>query len=242
MKEITRLITIRNYNILVSCCLLMTCACAEKKLDYFPGDEGIRWDYSLTYVTVDETRNERLIIENLPPEELDGTEVLLKKNLQGDELVYSERPSGLFSLGYFTREGRQRKFVSEQRLVVPRPALPGSTWQSVLRTVALENGGPRGVIVEEEVEVEALVTSVNDVVKVKAGRFRNCLRIEKKGQKRLPLGKYQYLGDTQLRVHETSWYAPGVGLVKVSRREETDARLLKQGSYELELRSVAGIK
>ena len=241
MRETARPITKYNYNFLVSCCLLVACACAEKKLDYFPGDEGMRWDYSLTYITADETRNERLIIEILPPEELDGSEVLLKKNLQGDELVYSERASGLFSLGYFTRDGKQRKFVAEERLVVPRPALPGSAWQSVLRTVALENGGPRGVTIEEEVKVEALVTSINDIVKVKAGRFRDCLRIEKKGEKRLPLGKYQYIGDTQLRVRETSWYAPGVGLVKVSRREETDARLLKQGSYELELRSVTGI-
>ena len=214
----------------------------KKKLEYFPQAEGIRWLYSLTYETVDESRNERLMIENLPAAEMDGHEVLLQKTLQGDELVYSEREEGLFRDGYFTGRGAKRRFVPQEQLLIPRPAVTGAKWQSTLKTIALENGGPRGVVIDEQVSVEAVVKSLNDVVNVKAGRFRNCLRIEKVGEKDIPLGKYQYIGNTRLRVRETSWYAPGVGLVKVSRQEETDARLLKQGKYELELRSVAGLE
>ena len=78
---------------------------AKKKLEYFPQAEGIRWLYSLTYETVDESRNERLMIENLPAAEKNGHEVLLQKTLQGDELVYSEREEGLFRDGYFTGPG-----------------------------------------------------------------------------------------------------------------------------------------
>ena len=241
MKERTRLITKSNSYILALCCLLMLCSCAKKELEYFPSDEGVRWVYSLSYETIDDSRNERLIVENMSSGNIDGNEVLLQKTLQGDEMVYSERQPGLFRLGYFTGQGDRRIFISEEQLVLPRPTLLDTNWQGSLRTVALENGGPRGVVIDEQVDVKAVVKSVNDVVMVKAGRFRNCLRIEKKGKKRLPLGKYQYIGETELRVYETSWYAPGVGLVKISRREETDARLLKQGNYELELRSVTGI-
>jgi hypothetical protein len=44
-----------------------------------------------------------------------------------------------------------------------------------------------------------------------------------------------YIGRTIVRVNETSWYAPGVGLVKSIREETTESQALDKGQLIIEL-------
>lgn len=44
-----------------------------------------------------------------------------------------------------------------------------------------------------------------------------------------------YIGLTLINVEQTSWYAPGVGLVKIERLETTQRKVLDKGSLLIEL-------
>ncbi|MDX1519073.1 MAG: hypothetical protein R3318_03045, partial [Gammaproteobacteria bacterium] len=83
------------------------------------------------------------------------------------------------------------------------------------------------------VPVVATIESMRDTVKVPAGTFRNCMRIRTEGKAFVDAGNY--VGNTVVGVDETSWYAPGVGLVKTVRKETTTKKALDYGEIILEL-------
>jgi hypothetical protein len=76
---------------------------------------------------------------------------------------------------------------------------------------------------------------MTDMVKVPAGAFENCMRVVMSGNAFVDAGNY--VGKTIVRVTETNWYAPGVGLVKSVREESTKHRALDKGGIILELES-----
>ena len=61
------------------------------------------------------------------------------------------------------------------------------------------------------------ITSLDESVKVPAGRFSRCLRVDAVGFLDLP--QRILLGIRTIKVEQTQWYAPEVGLVKMTRRE-----------------------
>jgi hypothetical protein len=151
--------------------------------------------------------------------------------------MYAEDDSGLFQLGYIRGDDPGRIFVSKKRYLFQYPLIAGTEWKDTITTIALKNGGPRGVVITEEVPVKVVLEAVDDKVRVAAGTFRHCLRIVRTGDLIIPLGRYQYISETQISVKETSWYAPNVGLVKSVRTEKTQSRLLDHGDHQMELSS-----
>ncbi len=81
--------------------------------------------------------------------------------------------------------------------------------------------------------MEVTVASLSETVSVPAGTFGNCLKITRSGSMMKDAGNY--VGLTLVNVEETSWYAPGVGLVKLERIETTQSDALDQGSLLIEL-------
>ena len=68
-----------------------------------------------------------------------------------------------------------------------------------------------------------------------AGRFENCMRVEISGNAFTDAGNY--VGITIVRLSETNWYAPGVGLVKSVHKESTKHKALDKGEIILMLES-----
>ncbi|MCY4360667.1 MAG: hypothetical protein OXE42_00570, partial [Gammaproteobacteria bacterium] len=61
------------------------------------------------------------------------------------------------------------------------------------------------------------ITSLDETVNVPAGHFSRCLRIDAVGFLDLP--QRIMLGIRRFKVEQTQWYAPEVGLIKMTRRE-----------------------
>ena len=181
------------------------------------------------------TEQQKYIIANMPKKIIAGQEVFIQKTLTGNKLVYSENDSGVFQLGFMRADDSEKTFISSKNYLFRYPLKPGVTWQGSVDTLALRNGGPRGVIIKEEVPVRVKLVSVSDNVRVPAGTFTRCLRIERVGEFHIVAGKYQYIPETRVTIKDTAWYAPNVGLVKSIRIEETQFRLLDRGEYHLEL-------
>ena len=217
------------------CLLFFTSACAEKPSSYFPLETGITWEYNATMTTMNGTEHQKYIIANIPKKIIAGQKVSIQRTLAGNELVYSENDSGVFQLGYVRAGDPEKTFISSKNYLFRYPLKPGVTWQNSVNTLALRNGGPRGVIIKEEVPVQVRLVSVSDNVRVPAGTFTRCLRIERVGEIHIVAGKYQYIPETSVTIKDTAWYAPNVGLVKSVRIEETQYKLLDRGEYHLEL-------
>ncbi len=219
------------------CLLFCLSGCMDKAPSYFPLETGFSWQYKAVMATMDTTVKYKHILENMPKKSIAGEAAYIQQTLSGDEYVYGEDESGVFQLGYIRGGDAERMFVPKKRYVFHYPLTPGSSWQGRVTTMALRNSGPRGVVITEDVPVQVKLTAINDKVRVAAGTFRHCLRIERTGETIIPEGKYQYIQKTKLTVKDTEWYAPGVGLVKSVRTETTQSRLLDHGEYRMELYS-----
>jgi hypothetical protein len=219
--------------------LLCLPACTEKTPGYFPLETPYSWQYKAALNTMDTTKKQKYIIANMPKKSIEGQEQFIQRTLTGSEYVYAEDESGVYQLGYVRGDDPEHTFVPEKRVLFPYPLVTGTKWQDSVRTMALEKTGPHGAEIIENVPVQATLVAMDAKVKVAAGIFTNCLRIERTGEVFVPMGKYQYVQETVVSVKDTRWYAPGVGLVKSVRLESTQLRLLDHGEYQMELYAIS---
>ena len=66
-----------------------------------------------------------------------------------------------------------------------------------------------------------------------AGRFDDCIRVEATGVTLVPADRGSL--EVEVKVTQTEWYAPGVGLVKSTRLEAAESPFLRNGEYLQEL-------
>lgn len=226
-----------KYRIVGLILLLAMSACADKSPSYYPLKTGYRWQYRAVMTTMDATEKQKYFITNMPKKTIAGEQVFIQRTLTGSEYAFGQDESGVFQLGYTRGDNAEQTFVQDLHYIFHYPLIPGTEWQDSVKTMALRNAGPRGVVITENVPVQVKLVAVNDKVRVAAGTFRNCIRIERTGEVLVPSGKYQYIQQTTVTVKDTAWYAPGVGLVKSVRDEGTGSRLLDHGEYRMELYS-----
>ena len=104
--------------------------------------------------------------------------------------------------------------------IIGFPLREGTTWSSTARLQLfdlpkkLEDGWDG---LSRYMTMDYTVTSLHESVKVPAGRFSRCLRIDAVGFLDLP--QRIMLGIRMIKVEQTQWYAPEVGLIKMTRRE-----------------------
>ncbi len=190
--------------------------CAPAGHDYFPLGTEQSWEYSLQRTIKGEKHTGKIVIANLAPATLKGTTLYPKRRLDNRLEWFRKTDKGIFRVGPGLRPLRE---------VLPLPVKVGSQWQDITRVRFLRVTGAFARTFKErahkDMPIHYVVESVSDTVEVPAGRFENCLRVSGKGS---ILGGQildQFLGIHEIRVAETDWYAPGVGLVKRVRTEST---------------------
>ena len=204
--------------------------------DYFPLESGIHWRYSVFYETMDGPTDSIFVIENLPVSRIDGNTVYTQKTLNDQYYIFTRDETGILFLGEKLASDSIDNKASEY--VFRYPLETGHKWEGASRTrVLMKTGPPQKTLykIHVDIPVEFEVISTNETVTVPAGVFKNCLRIRTKGSGFYNAGNY--IGKTIISIHDTSWYAPGVGLVKVIREEMTTSRALDLGTLVMELES-----
>ncbi len=217
--------------------VLVSQALAQQKLEYFPLKAGVAKHYlatrsQSTLIDGKRTENGNLSAKSEILEEMAGTSRALgkeaflvratrKDSVSGGpkgaqnvasktESYYQVKPDGIFLLAnirdYLSSGPRPESTHFEPPLqVIKLPVVFGKGWKV----------GPmkfQGVTVNPEAIVEG-----NEDVTVPAGTFKNCLKV--KTFTNDVRGTFQGIGGVVMQVAggkllTTSWYAPGVGLVK----------------------------
>ncbi len=209
--------------------------CSKESESYFPLGQNNSWYYKGRLASRVHDETIRRVVSIAEDRAIDGVNTSVQRTLAGNEHFFRANDSGILRVGYQEKGNETPVIYKKKRYLFRYPLEQDKTWDDTLTTVSLRSGEPRGIIINEQVPVTARLVSLNDKVRVAAGVFKNCLRVEKQGELLLGEGKYQRLPQTLIKVKEVSWYAKGVGLLKLVRDESSDYVVLGEGHLELEL-------
>ena len=226
----------RNASFVFLLITLICSGCSKKEPSYFPLSNGYKWRYDVLLETRDGVRRQKYILNNLGESELDGAPVYLRESLDGTVLYYLDSNKGIYYLGSINDKKIKPEFNKDKQLVIPEPHVANTKWEQTTTTKLLKKTGPPQKTVFEifaKVDLEARIESLDDVVTVPAGRFKNCMKITMSGSSFKDAGNY--VGLTLVNVEQTSWYAEGVGLIKMERIETTQSDALDKGTLLIEL-------
>jgi hypothetical protein len=196
--------------------LLLLAACLPASTpDYFPLDAGRLWDYRITRTIKGETQVQRLMLASLPPADVDGERYYGRRRLDGLIELFQVTPEGVMRIDAAGRPVR----------VLPAEHGPGSRWEQPTQILFLEVTGAFSETFQERgrqsIPLEFVVETDKDTVEVAAGTFTNCLRVKSSGSIFAGRTLKEFMGISFIKVDQTEWYAPGVGLVKRVRKEHT---------------------
>jgi len=222
--------------LIIQCICFLLLACDQGKNNYYPLQGGYYWRYQMHYQIMNGPDDTFYIIENMPPVKDDKGWIYEQLTMDGRSYYYRNDNAGLL----LTRRSRHLDLTDDireiNRYLFQYPLEQGRQWQSETYSRVLIRIGPPQKTefqIVAKVPVAVTIESMTDTVKVPAGVFKNCMRIKSKGKSFIDAGNY--VGNTVVGIDETSWYAPGVGLIKSVRKETTTAKALDYGEIILEL-------
>ena len=216
--------------------IFLLVSCGQSDFDYFPLDKGKYWRYAMTYQTMDGTFKGVYAVENLGQHIIDDQNIYVRQLLDGSYNYLQVDDKGIFLNSREKTVDLDTEYKEDSHYIFQYPLQAGTTWEDAVISKALIKTGPPQKTefhIVAKVPVDVVIESMSDTVEVPAGVFTNCMRITLKGSTFTDAGNY--VGKTVVRVNETNWYAPGIGLVKSVRQEATKHRALDKGEIILEL-------
>jgi len=221
--------------------LTLLSACSKPNTSYFPLADGYSWKYHVTTKTMGGEAQQKFIATIIETQSIEGKETSVKQTLTGLQILFQNNDAGTKRIGYRIPEGALYKNVEDEFLILPAKNVLDAEWDSFITTQTLSLSKPenKNNQLNAKIPVKNKIESLTDVVKVRAGEFRNCLRLHTKGFAFTTLDNY--IGRTLVEIEQTNWYAPGVGLVKSVLIETTTSDALNRGELIMELESYAGL-
>lgn len=212
------------------CAILGFSACDDSAADYFPLGSGSVWVYRQTIFINNhgnsggrETHRFVTAVTNLAPRTTEQARLFPRIYADGRMLYYEEADDGI-ALAAASDAYDEHFDPIAPRYVIKYPIAKGTAWEmpgetQILRRSFLGTFGTISKPVQVEGNMEFEIQSLNDMVRVAAGTFHHCLRVQGVGKANLQWGAPY--GIVVITVKTTEWYAPSVGLVKRIREEST---------------------
>ena len=232
--------SILKRNLLLQVLLFLICmfaGCDRHARDqYFPLGAGKYWRYIMSYKTMDGNFKGVYAVENLEQTKKNGELLYVRKLLDGSLNYFRITPEGILLVAREKTVDLKTEYEEEGHYIFQFPAQEGTQWKdTTVSRVLIKTGPPQKTEfhIVAKVPVTARIDSMTDTVRVPAGIFKNCMRVNISGDAFTNAGNY--VGLTVVKINETNWYAPGVGLVKSIRKETTKSKALDKGKISMEL-------
>ena len=212
-------------------------ACSPPAERYFPLEAGTWRYYQTTTKILDETKHQRRISGIVEKKQTERGSIFVLRQAPAQDSYLQISNDGIYRLAT-----RDRMLLTEKWEQTPQKLLPldpklGDSWviDSRLgliesRTFARQDRLRNRII---PVQLHYAVSSLQESVTVPAGTFDNCLLLNASGKVTVRTDRGN--ASAEVIVSRRDWYAPGVGLVKSVRVEESESPFLKPGSYEQSL-------
>lgn len=203
---------------------------------YFPLVPGSQWQYRVERTTMDGTRQLRYAISVSAPAANEPADMRSRVTLDGQRYVYRVTDDGTYRVGVQRRHGQHMAEDDQQQLVMPAHPRVDQQWRESTPTAVLESSAPPWESlfrVQVAVDMRYRIAAIDAEISTVAGEFKQCVLLEGEGQTEADLGNG--VGQTSIKVASREWYAPGVGLVRMERNEQTNAKALSGGALVMEL-------
>jgi len=196
--------------------LLLIGGCDDTSVDYFPLGESLWWQYRVERTIKGEHHEQKLILVNLPPRNLEEGTFYPQRRMDDRFEFYARDANGIYWVNEMNGERLQ---------ILAQPLAVNTKWEGQTRFFFLEMTGGFAPAFRERAQsrmvLEYTVESLEDTVVVAAGKFTNCMRVRATGSNFAGMKLKELFGIRFLKVEQTEWYAPGVGLIKRERNEFT---------------------
>lgn len=180
------------------------------------------------------------VVTNRPALTVDNQTVFPRMYQDGHRYYYVAQDDGIRLAAEHPAGGET---VTEEagQYALKYPLKPGTSWPVgsqtyLLRRQVFSLTAVIMVPITVPIEVTYTIEATDDTVRVPAGVFRNCLRVHGTAASVRDLG--DRLGNAEVQVDATEWFAPGVGLVKMVRKEDSHPESPASGSMAIELERV----
>ena len=186
--------------------------------DFFPLRQGNFWVYEVRDAD-GRAAIERVLVRGTVPwktREIEAVVVEESGGMSGEfDLDVSWHPVVYYRRGLFLYKFSSVSFVGGElhevsvgegeEKVLPENPVEQPEWQSDF-DIFRESAGA-----DYSARMVSIATPADGVVKVRAGTFRNCLRVDTQS---VLTSQVPHAPASRLSFHYVDWYAPGVGLVK----------------------------
>ncbi len=211
--------------------------CAPQDASPVPTDPGRWWYYQTRAQILKEVSEQRLLVTNLGRDE----NFLRQRRQANWDHRYEFTGEGLLHTQYFNRGEGMGALRESPALLLPKTIAVDEQWTftSALRLIESRTFAPEDRLAFRPLPItmKATIKALNDTVNVPAGRYRDCIRVEAVGETQVPTDRGTSFA--VVRAEQTEWYKPGVGLVRMVRKETSDSRFLDKGQYTQELLETA---
>ena len=204
-------------------------SCGENRTDYFPLKYKKLWAYNIQIIPSEEDKInykktnfslEKQIIER------GKTKIDVYPVIRENQTVYyySKNKDGIFREAVQFKQSKPVSLEEKKKTVLKFPLQVGNKWSAPSKTYLILR---RYAYFDYRANTNFLLnlelTSNTATVKVPAGTFRNCLKVEGYGETTF-IGDRE-IGSIKITIKTSDWYAPNVGLIKSVRVEGTDSDL-----------------
>lgn len=221
--------------IILSSLLLAACGEEQRSDDYFPLAAGLRWEYRVVTTTRQSVERSEYAVENLGQTDVDDELYWLRRSSSGIDYYLQRDDSGVYRRGKRTLIEDTPRWDEQRRYVLKQPFTVQTQWEAESHPYILQRLHPfeERFTRSQRFLMSYRIDAIDETVTVPAGTFEHCLKV--RGEAVAPILADPAIGVSEVPVTTEEWYAPGVGLVRLSRREELNTTQVFGGEIVMEL-------
>jgi hypothetical protein len=219
-------------NFILSFFLLLTFSCNSEN-EYFPYEEEKKVFYNVSFQ--DKESRKKIfrqsyyflpkIKNNFPVLKNDGEIIFYEKSEKGIE---KKKTNDFFSSEY---KSTQSSSFLDKDLIIAFPISKETKWETNDKTtLQMKVGYDRLFDTNLPFKLKNKIVNINDTINLNGRKIKNCIKI-------VGYGKTSYdpgppLGNINIEISSSAWFAKNVGLVKYKREEKSDSETMGKIIYE----------
>jgi hypothetical protein len=206
--------------------------------DLFPLSQGHHWAYDVkTEWENNLVEHETYEFSSHGSERLEeGGRAFRRHSASGVDYWLRADDTGIYRVASKTDLDAEPKPDAKPRYVLKFPLAVGTNWQSSTTAYLLKRNQefpPEIKHSHPNIPMNYVIEALGEKVATRAGEFSGCVRV--KGSATVKLFADPVVGWKDMPLTTLEWYCPGVGLVKLERREPANSTFLAGGTLTMEL-------
>ena len=219
----------KNFFIPLALILFVVTTACKVNEQYFPYNEGKQIIYDVFFQDKENKNNNfRQSFYFLP--KTNNVVPVLKSD--GELIFYVYGDDGIVkkNVDEFLEFKLGNKSIQSE-LLIKFPISEGVEWETNDNTtLQMKLGYDRVFNTDLPFKLKNKITKINETVTIKGKKIKNCIKISGYGKTSYNPGPP--LGNINIEIFSTSWFAKGIGLVKYKREEKSDSETMGKIFYE----------